>query len=146
MKKIEDLKAKLDEAQSRDSVTAEEELALKWQLCAALREDEIFWKQKSRALWLREGDRNTKFFHATTKQRRAQNRITSIKDRHGATIQTEEGIVHVAVHYFQELFTEPETSGLEEALQKVQVKVTTEQNAILTCPPSDGEIKSAYLV
>ncbi|XP_010480628.1 PREDICTED: uncharacterized protein LOC104759393 [Camelina sativa] len=59
-KKIEELKNKIDEAQGLDSVSAEEELQLKWQLCAAFRDEETYWRQKSRATWMREGDRNTK--------------------------------------------------------------------------------------
>lgn len=38
-----------------------------------------YWKQKSRELWLKQGDKNTKFFHASTKQRKASNVIFSIK-------------------------------------------------------------------
>lgn len=51
---------------------------MKFELCTMFRDEEIFWKQKSRNTWLRVGDQNTKFFHATTKQQRARNRITLI--------------------------------------------------------------------
>ena len=37
--------------------------------------EEICWRQKSRALWIREGDRNTKFFHKTANSHRRFNTI-----------------------------------------------------------------------
>lgn len=82
-KLIEKLKQEIDKAQNDDSISSEEELELKWKLCEAYREEELFWKQKSRTIWLREGDRNTKFFHARTKLRRARNRITKLLDSMG---------------------------------------------------------------
>ena len=42
-------------------------------------QEEILWKQKSRKLWLREGDRNTSFFHKSTVQHRQHNYITHLK-------------------------------------------------------------------
>lgn len=44
---------------------------------------EILWKQKPRELWLKEGDRNTKFFHLSTIIKRWQNNIDAIKSEEG---------------------------------------------------------------
>lgn len=73
-KHITELKEKLDDLYTNDDATNEDISAATKELHEALKTEEIFWRQKSRVLWLREGDRNSKFFHAATKQRRARNR------------------------------------------------------------------------
>ena len=47
------------------------------------KQEEILWRQKSRVQWLREGERNTKFFHKAMIQHRQRNRIFSIKRQEG---------------------------------------------------------------
>eukprot|EP00253_Pinus_taeda_P026862 PITA_26862 len=41
-------------------------------------QEEILWRQKSRIHWMKEGEKNTKFFHKTTVQRRMSNQISQI--------------------------------------------------------------------
>ena len=41
--------------------------------------EETFWRQKSRALYVKEGDNNTRFFHRLVNSNRRANHIRSIK-------------------------------------------------------------------
>ena len=43
-----------------------------------LDQEELFWKQKSRNNWLKEGDRNTYFFHLSTIISRRKNKIEGL--------------------------------------------------------------------
>ena len=53
---------------------------------------------------LRKGDRNTIFFHALTKQRRAKNKITQFLHANGNVIEDEEGLLAIATSYFRQIF------------------------------------------
>lgn len=57
----------------RDSLNkAEDDLAL------LLQEEEIFWKQRSRELGLKERDKNTRWFHYRASYRRKVNRLVGL--------------------------------------------------------------------
>lgn len=142
-KLIESLKQKLDQAQNDDMISSEQELELKWKLCAAYREEELYWKQKSRVLWLREGDRNTKYFHAKTKQRRARNRITRLQNAMNQWVCRDEEIEAVASNYFQELFATTNPDTIQESIRFITAKVTNEMNQHLLSIPRHEEIKEA---
>ncbi|KAG2308255.1 hypothetical protein Bca52824_028003 [Brassica carinata] len=54
--------------------------------------EEQFWQQRSRIQWLKQGDRNTGFFHAATRTRRIINSIPVIEDPQGGAVYEEPDI------------------------------------------------------
>lgn len=64
------------------------------------------WRQKSRETWLKEGNRNSRFFHLSTIIRRGQNSIDAIKLDNGDWILNKNEIKDFIVNKFQHLFTE----------------------------------------
>lgn len=48
---------------------------LKEERKSILIQEEIIWLQKTRTVWLKSGDGNTKFFHTSTLNKRRQNKI-----------------------------------------------------------------------
>ncbi|XP_056860054.1 uncharacterized protein LOC108829850 [Raphanus sativus] len=140
---IKDLKNKIDLAQDDDLTTTEELDDLRRHLIVAFREENSYWEQKSRDQWHRDGDRNTKFHHGITKQRRAQNRIISIKDKHGKLVESEIEVENVAVQYFRDLFSTSSPTELDASLRFISTKVSSTDNRLLLEEPSELEIRRA---
>lgn len=64
----------------RDVESVKEYKDTKHQLYLILDQKEIFWRQRSKQLWLNAGDKNTKYIHAACNKRQRTNRITKLKD------------------------------------------------------------------
>ncbi|KAJ4824103.1 hypothetical protein Tsubulata_034299 [Turnera subulata] len=52
-----------------------------------LEQEEVFWKQRSRVLWLEDGDRNTAYFHRRASQIRKANQLKGLRDEGGVLRQ-----------------------------------------------------------
>ncbi|CAJ2673329.1 unnamed protein product [Trifolium pratense] len=63
------------------------EQKLQGELSHILRKEELMWFQRSRAKWLKDGDRNTRYYHIKTINRRRMNNITMLKDDSGQWIE-----------------------------------------------------------
>lgn len=119
---------------------------LKAELIEAYKKEEDYWKQRSRQLWLHLGDKNTGFFHASTKKRKAINKFALIETEEGETLYKEEEIAATIEGNFQKLFTQQATDPqfLADTLSNTVLPTVNEaQNEALTKIPSAEEIKAA---
>lgn len=106
-KDITSLKEELDVAMSASYADDIVISAINHKLLKAYKSEEEYWKQRSRQMWLMLGDRNTGFFHASTKSRRARNRLTVIEDQAGVPVFEDHQITELISDYFQRIFTSP---------------------------------------
>jgi hypothetical protein len=78
--------------------------------------EEISWRQKSRTVWLKEGDRNSKFFHRLANPHRRNNLIGTLSIDGNTTSDSEE-IKDGVVNFYEKLYTKsvqwrPKLDGL----------------------------------
>lgn len=103
--------------------------------------DTMFWQQRSK-IWLQLGDRNSRFFHLTSIQRRQRNQIVRLRNGTDWTSGTKE-IANIIRSHFQKLYQAPPIRDFEAVLSLVEPIITLEINASLTRPICREEIKEA---
>lgn len=104
VEKIQILRKRLDIATTSNAVSLQDTNTIKEELNQAYLEEEFFWKQKSRVMWLRARDRNTRYFHGIAKGKRVRNTINSIHDEDDVIQGGHRSIAQVAESYFQRLY------------------------------------------
>ena len=109
----------------------------------AYKEEELYWRQRSRIQWLQSGDRNTSFFHASTRGRRAINKFSVIENSEGNAVYKEEEIVLSITEYFTRIFSCQMSDSSQVVEEGISPMVTTEMNDTLIAPPIALEIKEA---
>ncbi|XP_074277515.1 uncharacterized protein LOC141601144 [Silene latifolia] len=107
------------------------------------RQEEQYWRQRSRALWLRDGDRNTSFFHNRAGERKRKNYIGMLIDDNGNEKVGDEAVSAVAVNYFQELFATSEPTNLSGVMTGLEGRVSEPMNMILREEYREDEIVAA---
>ncbi|XP_074303359.1 uncharacterized protein LOC141637839 [Silene latifolia] len=112
----------------RSAREVEERRKIVHEIADLLRQEETFWRQRSRALWLRDGDRNTKFFHQKASQIKEKNNIAKLIDERGRVVSDRQGMAACAVRYFRGLFTSDQPENFEELLTGVEGRVTEAMN------------------
>jgi len=107
-----------------------------------LLQEEAFWKQRAKMHWLKEGDMNTKFFHASAVARDKLKTVCKLRTDDGRTATSQEDMCIVVQGYFEQLFAT--NAGVHEPmLDLMSQSVSMDDNIMLTTPITKEELRQA---
>ncbi|XP_073152636.1 uncharacterized protein [Henckelia pumila] len=137
------VKRRLDAFRRRDDEeSVEQEKALKNQLTSLLVQQEIYWQQRAKNFWLRDGDSNTRFFHASASARRKANRIQRLKNDNGIWVEDVTEICSTVGRYFENLFS-ASRGNYDPVFSAIEPRITRDDNESLIRPFHIDEFKLA---
>ncbi|KAK1392380.1 hypothetical protein POM88_011436 [Heracleum sosnowskyi] len=146
-KQIEDIDKSLKEAQQKPTSEAscEECIRLEKVMDDLNSKHEAHWYLRSRVVEIRDGDKNTNYFHHKASQRKRRNNIEGLYDSNGEWQEEEEKIEDIVVSYYDNLFgyLNPSDADFSQVLQHVKPVITPEHNADLMKPFTNEEIHVA---
>ncbi|KAL0444504.1 UNVERIFIED_CONTAM: hypothetical protein Slati_2173100 [Sesamum latifolium] len=96
--------------------------SLKAELDDLSSKEELLWKQRTKALWLAEGDKNTAFFYAKENERRIRKEVRELRDDRRLLVSDLSKIRDIVQQYFGVIFrsTGPSKSVICEAVESME--------------------------
>jgi hypothetical protein len=89
------------------------------------------WKQRANENWLKNDDRNTKYFHTCANFRNRRNLISRILDGNGQLCSNQRDIEQAFIQYYTALYTSSIPQDFEPCVQAITSKVTGPMNQLL---------------
>ena len=105
--------------------------------------EEMLWMQRSRIDWLRNGDRNTKFFQNRAKWRARRNKVKRLIDAAGCSHGDSKVMGGMATSFFENLFTRDDSLDPQPVLSLFEEKVSQEMNNRLCAEFTEKEISDS---
>ncbi|XP_018853114.2 uncharacterized protein LOC109015083 [Juglans regia] len=134
----------LDTLQSANTGNLGEELRrIQGDIDQLLKEEDTSWKQRAKPKWLKDGDRNSKFFHQCANQRRKTNTITCLKDNKGKEASSQEEIAAQFQVFFKSLFSTSCPVGIEECIGGVEARINSDMVSHLSKRFTEKEVEEA---
>nr|XP_043615711.1 uncharacterized protein LOC122587599 [Erigeron canadensis] len=145
--KVNELKEKLSKAQEavdkdphNEDFRVESANALNMYMEAANDEVKLL-QQKAKIQWMKDGDRNTTYFHGILKARKHKNRVESICDEEGRRFEGQEVAEQFVKHFEQFL---GRTDNVVPIMEGIFDKVLKFEGALhMIRPVTDSELKDA---
>lgn len=143
-KELKDLRQKVEALLLDPSADHSDEISTIYRrMDELLYREEMMWLQRSRISWLKEGDRNTKYFHRHAAWRAKKNKIIRLKDEDSKYVENKEQLEQMATAFFQKLYTKDHSVTPAEVVDLLKSLVDEPMNLELCKPFSDEEISDA---
>ena len=104
---------------------------------------ETIGRQRNKVHWYKEGNRNTKFFHAQALERRRKNTILGLWNDNGEWCESKESITTTAISYFENIYSTSFPTGIDKITNAVPERVTEKMNIELTKVFTRDEVTKA---
>lgn len=112
-------------------------------LSKLLADEKTFWSQRSKSFWLKGGDLNTRYFHASATIRKSKNKIKKLKDDDGITFIEVHDFCRIAFSYFNNMFTPSSDIDYDPVISNISRKTNNSDNFMLLAPFTTDEFKAA---
>lgn len=63
-------------------------------------DQDMYWRQRGKVAWMKDGDKNTSYFHAQATTREQVNKISGLRDEFGIWVDQKEQMENVVQAYF----------------------------------------------
>jgi hypothetical protein len=116
---------------------------LQRELDLVLQQEEAMWFQKSQSQWIKDGDRNTRYYHVKTIARRRRNKILILKNDQNDWVENEEDLKNMVNGYYQSLFARPDNNIQWRQTKYSYPNIGEEEYASLKENINNIEVKNA---
>ena len=86
------------------------------------------WFQRSKVLWAKQGDRNSKYFHSWATQQRCKNTIQKLWSSSGQWRSSNAEVAEILIDYFQELYTLANQTPCDAATVSIEKIISSDLN------------------
>ncbi|GLT96557.1 hypothetical protein SLE2022_141700 [Rubroshorea leprosula] len=125
------------------ALAAREERRVLNELEEWLEREEIMWRQRSRDIWIHEGDRNTRFFHRRATKCKDRNRVEKLMKDTGEWTSSFGEVKVVVTEYFAHLFTSIDPMNLALVTDCLKPCVQDGDNSFLLHEFTEAEVTKA---
>jgi hypothetical protein len=130
-KELSKIRKRMEEIEMQGPGALSQELHTLWtRMDELLYREEMTWLQRSRIAWLKEGDRNTSYFHRKAAAR-VKNKINLLKRENGQTTKNKSEMEEMTRTFFIQLYSADQGVSPEELTQIFEPVISDEANESL---------------